>query len=319
MRTAVVGNDPVAEEAARDYMVTGGSAVGAILAGFFAAAGSYAGVLLGPVSILVGGVGAGVRAFDGRCRQPGLGTKRPRGFRPEDPIPDAARIAVPTAVAAALVAHAYDGSQKLGSILKAGIAGASRSGAPERADLLKRIRQVGATAMTEPGFVRPLLRLVGPGQGGLLTPTDLAMVPELDQPAVERTDRPGWFEAPWAKEGECPPEGSDLGIGCAICAVDVRGVFAVLVYRRLVDGFVIEDLELEAPFHAVPVERGVERMSPGAWLPAPAPCAVRHAAGTLVELATDPGALYLDAPAIESAPFRLRRDPETHRVDVIRS
>src|SRR5262245_50858028 len=99
-RSAAVANDPAAEDAASDYLLSGGSAIGAVLAGYFAAAGAYAGVLLGPLTVLIGGTGMGARAFDGRLRQPGLGTKRPRGFLPEETIPDAARIGVPTGVAA---------------------------------------------------------------------------------------------------------------------------------------------------------------------------------------------------------------------------
>ena len=113
-RALAMSNDPIAEEAAIAQLSQGGSAVGAVLAGFFAAAGGYSGVLLSPLTILVAGIGTGGRAFDGRLRQPGLGTKRPRGFLPEEAIPSAARIAVPASVAAAAVANAYDGAKSLG-------------------------------------------------------------------------------------------------------------------------------------------------------------------------------------------------------------
>src|SRR5687768_2202438 len=137
-RSAAIANDPVADEAAQEYLLSGGSAVGAVLSGFFAAAGAHSGVLLAPVSLLIAGIGAGARAFDGRLRQPGRGTKRPRGFKATDPIPDAARVSVPTGVAAVLVAHAYDSGQKLGSIMKAGISRAERVGAEGRAGLRRR-------------------------------------------------------------------------------------------------------------------------------------------------------------------------------------
>src|SRR5688572_32963231 len=107
VRSAAIANDSVAEEAAQDFLLSGGSAVGAVLSGFFAASGAYAGVLLAPLSLLVAGVGSGARAFDGRLRQPGRGTKRPRGFKQNEAIPDAARVAVSASVAAAMVAHAY--------------------------------------------------------------------------------------------------------------------------------------------------------------------------------------------------------------------
>jgi hypothetical protein len=318
-RAAVLANDPVAEEAAQDFMKSSGSAVGAVLAGFFAAAGAYAGVLLGPVSVLVGGVGQGVRAFDGRLRQPGLGTKRPRGFTPAEPIPDAARVGVPCGVAAVLVAHAYDAGQSLGSVLRAGVQRAERSGAPARARLLQRIRAVGAAALAEVSFTRALLRVAGPSEGGLITPSDFAALPDVDVPALER---PGWggilAEPPWARELAGLGEHPGLGIGCSVCAVDARGVLAALCYRRVDEGLGIGELELEAPLCAVPVRRGVARFAPGKPLPAPAPIGLRRegAHDPITEALARPPALYLaDDPA---GCLRLRRDPATLVVDELR-
>ncbi len=318
-RSAVISNDPVAEEAAQNFLMSGGgSAIGAVLCGFFAAAGAYAGVLLGPVTVLVGGVGSGARVFDGRMRQPGIGAKRPRGFTPEETIPDAARAAVPAGVAAALVAHAYDGRQGIASILKPGLSRAERSGADARADLLKRIRAAGAGALSEPAFVRAMLRVAGPAQGGLLTPSDFERLANLDQVATEQRFGDGaFFEAPWAQEMESVSP--NLGIGFAVCAIDVRGTFAALCYRRVTDGLALDDIELEVPFLAVPVERGVTRVAPGAPLPAPAPIAIRcNASGVPVEVVAAPMAARLDT-ALSARPLlSLSRDPETTAVSVQR-
>jgi len=318
-RTAVLGNDPVAEEAAEEFMTASGSAVGAVLAGFFAAAGAHAGVLLGPVSMLVGGIGQGVRAFDGRLRQPGLGAKRPRGFTAGESIPAAARVGVPAGVAAVLVAYAYDGGQSLGSILCAGIRRAERSGAPARARLLGRIRAVGAAALAEAGFTRALLRVAGPSEGGLLTPSDFNRIPEVDVPTLER---PGWggivAEPPWSRKLDELGDLARLGTGYAVCAVDARGVLAALCYRRVDTGLDVGELELEAPLWAVPVRRGVARVAPGKPLPAPAPIALRRerAHDPITEAVASPAALAL---ADEAAPWlRLRRDPGTLTVDLVR-
>lgn len=319
-RSAAIANDPVAEEAAQDFLLSGGSATGAVLSGFFAAAGAYAGVLLGPVSIVVAGVGAGTRAFDGRLRQPGLGTKRPRGFKADEAIPEAARVAVPTSFSAALVAVAYDGSQKLGTIMKSGISRAQRAGAESRAAVLKSIRSLGAGAMNDTSFVRPMLRVAGLSQGGLLTPSDFAAVPtDLDCEArVRPFDGSALIEAPWSEEAT-DVDPAELGIGCVVCAVDVRGVFAALSYRRLTDGFLLEDLELEAPLAAVPVQRGVTRVAPGARLPAPAPMAIRRdAEGSLVEVVAAPAATRLGARELEAAPLSLARNPSTLEVTAAR-
>ncbi|MFC1641334.1 hypothetical protein ACFL5O_01410 [Myxococcota bacterium] len=274
-------NDPVAEQAARELLAAGGSAMGAVLCGYFAAGGAYAGVLLGPMTVLVGGLGSGVRAFDGRVRQPGRGAKRPRGFAVEDTIPDAARVGVPTGVAAALVAHAYDTGKNLGSVLRAGLEHARQAGASVRVGLIQQILSVGVGALASPGFVRAMLRVAGPSEGGLLTPSDFVPMPEVDYPAVERLGLGGLVsEAPWAGDfGESElPRGR--GEGFAICASDGRGGLAVLCYRRVSDGLVLNELELEAPLLAVPVRRGQTRVSPGRPLPAPAPAVLLRDPGS---------------------------------------
>jgi hypothetical protein len=317
-RAAAIANDPIAEEAAQDFLLLGGSALGAALAGYFAAAGAFAGVLLGPVSLIVGGLGVGTRCFDGRLRQPGLGTKRPRGFRANEAVPDAARIAVPTGVAAALVAHAYDGSQKLGSIMRTGIARAERSGAAERAALLKRIRSAGAGAFSEPSFVRAMLHVGGPSEGGLLTPSDFGAIPDIDAPAVERKfGSSKLLEPPWAAEGAKDVDPAELGIGCAVCAVDVRGVFAALNYYRVSDGMVLEELDVEAPLAAVPVRRGVARVAPGARIPAPAPIGIRQQKDVALEVLAAPSAARLEAAA--KPLLSVRRNAKTQDVEVARA
>lgn len=318
VRALTLSNDPVAEQAAQEYLLGGGSALGAVLCGFFAAAGAHAGVLLGPVTALVAGVGSGARAFDGRLRQPGRGTKRPRGFRPSDKIPDAARVAVPASVAALLVALAYDTGQKISTILRSGIVRAERGGAESRADLLRRIRGVGAAATTEPAFTRPLLHVAGPSQGGLLTPSDFGSLGDVDHAASEQRLAAGTLvEAPWAADPPKQLEG--LGIGCAVCAADVRGTFAVVLYRRVVDGLPIEELELEVPLVAVPVLRGITRVTPGAPLPAPAAAAIRRDVnGTPFEVVAAPGATKLDASLLEAAPLVLRRNSRTEELEIVR-
>jgi gamma-glutamyltranspeptidase/glutathione hydrolase len=311
-RAGAIANDPVAEESAQDYLLSGGSATGAVLSGFFASAGAYSGVLLGPVSILVAGIGAGARSFDGRMRQPGLGTKRPRGFKTDEAIPDAARIAVPTSFVAGLVAIAYEGSQKPTSIMKNGISRAQRAGAESRAGVLKLIRSLGAGAISDTSLVRPMLRVAGLSQGGLLTPSDFGAVPDVDREAVNRKITGAtWVEPPWAEEASAV-DTSELGIGCAVIAVDVRGVFAALSYRRLNDGFLLEELELEAPLAATPVQRGVTRVAPGARLPAPTPIAVRRESdGTLIEVIAAPSAVAIGKAEASAPPLSLKRDPKT--------
>jgi hypothetical protein len=316
-RAAVISNDAIAEEGAQEFMGTGGSAVGAVLAGFFASAGASAGVLLGPVSLLVGGVGTGARCFDGRMRQPGSGQKRPRGFKEGQAIPAAARVAVPSSVPALLIAHTYDGSQKLSSILRAGLQRAKRGGSDARVELLSRVRSYGGGAFSEASFVRALLRVAGPSEGGLIGPGDFGDLQEVDVPAVVRREGSlAVTEAPWAAEAQDLGDAHGLGTGFVVAAVDSRGVFAGLCYRRVIDGLGIDEFDLEAPLLGAPVVRGVERLSPGSRLPAPAPVAlVEHEGSSLVELVAAPAALRLDP----SRPtLRLTRNSQTLGVEASR-
>jgi gamma-glutamyltranspeptidase/glutathione hydrolase len=255
------------------------------------------------------GVGVGARVFDGRLCQPGLATKRPRGFRAGESIPDAARIAVPTSVQAALVALSYESDLTVRSVMKAGIGHAERSGAKSRVELLRRIRAVGAAALQESSFVRPLLHVGGVAEGGLLTQADFTHVRDVDQPAAARSLPSGVFYEPgYAREGNVSADGP---IGCALLTIDFRGIVVVASYYRTMSGLLIDDLEVEVPLVAIPVERGVPRVSPGAPLPTPAPIGVVTGSdGVPLLAAAAPGQKELDVEQLDKAPLRVRHDPQ---------
>ncbi len=306
-RAGVRSNDPIAQEAADEHLADGGTAIAAALTGFFTAAGAHSGVLLSPVTVLLGGAGVGMRCFDGRLRQPGRGTKRPRGFKAGEVVPDAARVGIAAGVAALLVAHAYDGGEGLARILKPGLRAAERAGADGRVALLRRIRGVGAGALTEPAFVRAFLRGAGPSEGGLVTPADFVALGDIDAAATERkVGRRKVYEAPWAAGGA---GASASGVGYAVVAIDARGVAAAVCYRRDLDGFPVEDLDVDAHLGAEPVQRGVTRIAPGEARPAPAPVAIEKTASSLRVLAWPAlaavGASDFDAPTL-SVEFDVR-------------
>lgn len=317
-RGAVTTNDPVAAEAAEDVLLSGGSALGAAVAGFFAAAGAHSGVILSPVTLIATGSGIGARAFDGRCRQPGLGTKRPRGFREGEPVPAQASVGVPGSITALVVALAYDEQAKIARLLRAGIRRARDTGALARAELLERIRAVGGAAVTEASFVRPFLHAAGEAQGGLVGPADLKSIGNVDTAAtVYEAGGARWTVAPWALEDAPAEAPAELGIGHAICAVDVQGLAVALSYRRVMNGIPIDELELEAPPSAVPVRRGVTRVAPGGSLPAPAPIAVRvDEAGSPLEVVAAPGAGRLTREVLAGARLRVRWDAAARRAEV---
>ena len=319
-RSVAVADDPIVAEAAEDVLLSGGSALGAVAAGFFAAAGAHSGVLLSPVTVLAAGAGLGARAFDGRCRQPGLGTRRPRGFKENEEIPMAARVAVPASLTAVIVALAYDEQAKVSRLVRSAIRRARDSGADARAQLMERVRAVGAGAITEASFMRPLLHVAGESAGGVLTPTDFRSITDIDVAAETVTvDKQRWVMAPWARSEAPEAVTEDFGTGHAVCAVDVRGLLAVLCYRRVMNGILVDDLELEAPPIAIPVLRGVSRGAPGKSIPAPAPIAIRtDEAGVPIEVVAAPSAASPTESALATAKLRVRWDPEKRRAEVVR-
>jgi len=230
-RATALAGEPFVEEVARRELAQSKSAVAAVIAAFFAAAGRHEDVLLGPTTLLVAGVGSGGHVFDGRLRQPGLGTKRPRGFREGEAIPAAARVALPSTVAAFAVALAYDRVATLSSVARFGAVAADQAGSAERKRLLERVAAVGPRALAESAFVRPLLHVASPSQGGLLTPSDFGVSGDFAVAARERKTRGQTvLEAPWTGE---TPKGSAPALKTGVCAVDARGVYAVLGYARL--------------------------------------------------------------------------------------
>ena len=314
IRALAVANDPIVEEAANDYLAASGSATGAVLCGFFAAAGAYGGVLMGPISILVAGTGQGARAFDGRLRQPGQGSKRPRGLKAEEDVPDQAKIAVPASIPAAMVAYAYDGGQSLASILRPGIQRAARAGADARSSLLRQVRSSGAATFSDTSFVRSMLRVAGPSQGGLLTPTDFSKISDVDREATQLPHPSGkLFVPPWEESGP-DADANALGAGAAVIAADVRGQLAALTYRRLVDGYTLDELELDVPLAGAPVRRGKRRVAPGACIPAPAAIGVlSDPKGAWVEVMATPSSPRLDLDS--DSRLCLRREPSTKAVE----
>lgn len=305
IRSRVVATDPIVEEAAREQLQAGASATAAALAGYFAAAGAYSGVLLAPATMVVSDPVGNVRCFDGRARQPGLGQTRPRGIKAGESEPEAARAAVPGSLPALLIALGYDPDARLASVLRPGLARARRAGSDARVELFQRLRQVGGGLFSDGAFVRALLRVAGPAQGGVLGPGDFSSAPDADRPPAESPVAEGTLLEPaWASEVEEADEPA-LGVGAAVGVVDVRGALAGVVYRRLSEGLLVEELEVELPLLARPVRRGVPRVSPGQRLPCPAPIAVLRRPERPPELLLAPAAGRARA---ATAPLRLSRE-----------
>jgi hypothetical protein len=279
---AASGTDGTAQEAAQAYLDAGGDAVGAVVCGFFTTAGESAGVLFGPLGLMVAQVGVGVRAFDGRQRQPGLGQRRARGLAPGDPVPVAARVAAPVGIAALLVALRYGRSAALSKILSGGVSLAKRAGCERRAEVLEQIQRLGPAALAAPGISRALIHVAGPSEGGALGLGDLESIPEVDHPAqladskrvtpwwLDRLDPAQMAESDWEAQAMRQH---------GLCACDASGGVAALCYDNVMSGLRVDALELVLPLNAVPVRRGSPRVQPGRFLPAPTPLSIEVTEG----------------------------------------
>lgn len=289
-RTGVaVGSDPTATEAAREHLRAGGDAVGAVVCGFFAAAGASPGVLFGALGLMVAQVGGGVRTFDGRQRQPGIAQRRARGFGEGDAIPVAARVAAPGSVPALLVALRYGRSVSLSKVVAPGASLARGAGSPRRAEVLEQIERLGAAALASTSISRALIHVAGPSEGGALGLRDLELVADIDRPALVS----GQLRlVPWAGErleaaSITPSEWEARAVRQqGLSASDASGGVAALCYDDVSSGLHVDALELTLPLEAVPPRRGLQRVAPGTFLPAPVPLAIELSAHDVPTMAS---------------------------------
>jgi hypothetical protein len=252
-----------------------GNAVDAVVAGVFAAAAASPSVLLGPVQVLFGGAGLGLRAVDGRVRQAGKGAPRPRGFTADQVIAPAARVGVSALPAALAAAIASSGAMTLNQVMAPAVAQASGA----RKDLLRKIAQRGPSALIAEEIAGEIVAVCGRIAGGLVTRDDLdAILPAIipaEELALEGDARRAafvpWREAALSRRSEPSLPGAYVQV---VAAVDHRGLVAVACYERPEDGVTIEPLGLVAPFAASPVLRGQPRVRPGTPTPTAAPIAL---------------------------------------------
>lgn len=258
-RIQALATTELAQEAARSALSDGATALGAALTGFFVEAGQSPGVLFGPFSLLVGGLGSGVFAYDGRHRQPGLDAKRPRGFEPGEEIPQAARVAAPGSIHAAALACAFHPGTTILSCVRPGVSQAKQAGKKGRADLLELVATRAATALSDPRVRKAFTSLFGTVEGGLITPADLAAREDVQAKALGNEEE---YQTPWGMTEE-----SSSGAGHAIVAGDSKGLFVALSYGELSSGPELLPFETTVPMTARPVLRGVTRLAPGTPIP----------------------------------------------------
>jgi gamma-glutamyltranspeptidase/glutathione hydrolase len=286
----VHASDEGVAEAARS-LVARGNAVDVLAGAILAAGGLYPSVLFGPAIVLIGGAGAGLLAVDGRTRQPGVGSPRPRGFRPADPVPAASRVGVPALPAALLAAVTTYGKLSVAAVMAPAIEAARSKSAP-RAKLLEWFAQRGPSALADERVSRELIEAAGRLAGGLVSVRDLEEV----RPVVV-TARP---EVLGGRRVVCSPWGagsvrrpSERGLPASdvrvVVAFDRNGLYAVGCYAVPRDGVAVDAFDVVLPWTASPVLRGKPRVLPGEPRPAAAPILLGQTAGT-VDLAVGIGA-----------------------------
>lgn len=253
-----------------------GNATDAVVTGVLLAAAASPVVLLGPVQILAGGSGTGLVAIDGRVLQPGRGAPRPRGFLPNDVIPDAAYVGTPALPAALATALGSLGTWTMQRALGPAIAW-GKANAPERVAVLDALAKRGGLGLSQEALAVELLAVAGRASGGLLTRDDLSSV----RPAVERRSEHrlaplGTLKVPWSQDEAL--DGSHVQV---VAACDSRGRVAIACYETSQGGLPIPSLGLAAPPHAAPVMRGARRVAPGTPRPAAAPLALRVRGGVV--------------------------------------
>jgi hypothetical protein len=288
-RAVATASEGSAAEAATSLLAKG-NAVDAVVAGVFAAAAASPSVLLGPVQILFGGAGLGLRAVDGRVRQAGKGAARPRGFTPDQAIPPAARVGVSALPAALAAALASSGASTLAQVMAPAIAQASGA----RKEVLRKIAQRGPSALLDESIAGELIAACGRIAGGVLSRDDMEDVLPVIIPAHEEALAGSARLAarvPWRAEARDSALGSHVHV---VAATDHRGLVAVACYERPDDGVVVDALALVAPFTASPVLRGQPRVRPGVPVPAAAPIALvrtvtEAALDVAIAIALDPG------------------------------
>jgi len=260
---------PEAQEAADECLKEGGTALDAALAAYFATAGATTWGLFAPVTILVAGHGTGVRAIDGRARQPGQGIDRPVRYNDEEAVPPFAWAAAPATAAAISLAASMFGSQTLTSLARIGARIARKHGAKARATQIERLGASKAWVMQDKSLLAEIAERVPRFEGALLQPADLAIegaevlaCDPTEFMANQPVSRPPWHD----------PQGPVRAR--ALHLASDRGTLAGVVSEAPVRFIPLFDGEVDLPGLAVPMLKGVPRLRPGSPLPMAAPLAV---------------------------------------------
>ncbi len=254
-----------------------GNAIDAVVGGVFAAAALDASVLLGPVQMLVGGAAAGLRQVDGRVRQAGAGSTRPRGVRLRDENAPALRVGVPLLPAALSAALALGGTVSLTRVSARAIE-LVKSVNKERAEVIRSLGRGGPRAFLADGIADEMIASAGRLAGGLLCREDFEALPQVETARAELLGGRQMARVRWSDDA-MPLGARDASHTEVLAACDDRGIFAIACYEVHPQGLSIEALGLVAPLVAQPLQRHVPWTPPGTPCPAAAPIALIEEGG----------------------------------------
>ena len=308
MRAAAASTDDTAAHAASLALAhepgePGATAIDAVIAGVLGLAARHPNVLLGAGTLLLGGVGEGLRAVDGRARHAGLGAPRPRGFLDPLEVPIAARVAVPVLPLALALAHAGRGRRTLSSLAHLGVAAAGERCDPARARSLAAFGREGAAVFVTDSLRERLLAAAARSIGGNLTGEDLdAARAETVAARTLTIGSRAWAFAPWADallgafvetgDGTLVDAPTTVDASASeivvIAACDTHGTVAIAAIARSTEGVPVEGTGLALPALAPPVMRGHTRAAPGTAVALEAPIGLADLGGR-VDLAVGMG------------------------------
>ena len=248
---AVIARSPELR-AAVDGALGRGNAVDAVCTGLLLACAQDASVAMGSVSVVVAGFGMAPRLLDGRVLEPGNLARRPRGYRSDEAVPSAAYVAAPRLFATVAAALTLAGRRTFAAAASPAV---SACGNPARKVVLEAFSALGAALFQRRGLADELFAAAGPGAGGALAPADLEVAAPSPVALAARCDEA--FAAPVL--GPCAFEDSAVEW---IGARDGAGLVCLASFERAAEGHELSGLGLVAPRVAVPVRRGIPRVTP---------------------------------------------------------
>jgi hypothetical protein len=256
-----------ARDAAEAVLKEGGSALDAVIAGYFASCGATSWAVFAPIIVGFGGSGDGIKFIDGRVRQAGKSSEKPLRYKSLQQTPPLARLAVPCGLQAISIAFALEGTAKRSALMEFGLKHAKQAQCPHRLQFLKEVKSTAHLAMQSRKLWDEIHERARRVDGGLFSEEDLdTSSPEVISSPTKFLEQKCWVTpSPWM-ETEIP-EGAEPSQRHLVMAGDFRGQVAVLQYDEPKEVYPLYGGDLELPVMGIPNIKGVPRFKPGTTIP----------------------------------------------------